>query len=124
LLTSGDIYARRGDSTGVIFFGNQAGGSRYLYYDGSNYNLPLAQLYINGSLAWNAGNLTNLNQLSNGPGYITASALSPYAALASAPTFTGVVKGNNGGLGLGQISATTTAGTPTGGSDGDIVFVY
>jgi hypothetical protein len=31
---------------------------------------------------WHSGNLTNLNQLSNGPGYITASALSPYLPLA------------------------------------------
>lgn len=46
------------------------------------------------------------------------------ALLASGPTFTGVVKGNNGGLGLGQISVTTTTGTPSGGSNGDFVLVY
>jgi len=35
---------------------------------------------INGSTAWHAGNLTNLNQLTNGPGYITSSGnISGYA---------------------------------------------
>jgi len=33
---------------------------------------------ILGNTVWHAGNLTNLNQLSNGPGYITSSALSSY----------------------------------------------
>jgi hypothetical protein len=45
-------------------------------------------LQVSGSAAWTAASLTNLNQLTNGPGYITASALSPYALLAS-PTLTG-----------------------------------
>jgi hypothetical protein len=46
------------------------------------------------------------------------------AQLTGAPTFAGVVKGNNGGLGLGQISVTTTSGTPSGGTNGDLVLVY
>lgn len=46
------------------------------------------------------------------------------ALLASSPLFTGVVKGNNGGLGLGQITVTTTTGSPAGGTNGDMVLVY
>ena len=47
-----------------------------------------ATLQVGGSNAWTVASLTNLNQLTNGPGYITASALSPYAPLAS-PALTG-----------------------------------
>lgn len=36
---------------------------------------------VNGSTVWHQGNLTNLNQLTNGPGYITSSALSSYLPL-------------------------------------------
>jgi hypothetical protein len=46
---TGDIttYRPASPGTGVIFFGN--GGSRYLYYDGTNYNMPGAQLYVNSA---------------------------------------------------------------------------
>jgi hypothetical protein len=37
------------------------------------------RLYWDNSQVWTAGNLTNLNQLTNGPAYITTSALSGYA---------------------------------------------
>ena len=37
------------------------------------------RLYWDNSQVWTAGNLTNLNQLSNGPAYITTAALSGYA---------------------------------------------
>ncbi len=63
---------------------------------------------IGGGTIWHQGNFN--------PG--------SYATLSSGPTFSGTVKGNGGGSGLGQIIVTTTPGTPTGGSDGDIVFVY
>lgn len=43
-----DIYAHRLDTTGVIFLGNQTGGSRYLYYNGTYYTMPGADLYVNG----------------------------------------------------------------------------
>ncbi len=56
-------------------------------------------------------------------GFITNAALTPYAVLASAPTFTGLVKGRNGGRGMGQITI-QNGGTPTNGADGDIAFVY
>lgn len=61
LAPSGDITARRADGTGVIFLGNT--GSRYLYYDGSVYQMPGAQLNVGGAVfaggqrVWDAGNL-------------------------------------------------------------------
>lgn len=54
LQPTGDITADRGDGTGVINFGNS--GSRYLFYDGTQYILPGAELYINGNRAWHTGN--------------------------------------------------------------------
>jgi hypothetical protein len=39
----------------------------------STENGGVAILAVNGNTVWHAGNLTNLNQLTNGPGYITSS---------------------------------------------------
>ena len=45
---AGDIFAARsGGTTGVIFLGSSSG--RYLYYDGTNYQMPGADLYVNSS---------------------------------------------------------------------------
>lgn len=49
-----DITASRGDGTGVIFL--NAAASRYLLFDGTNYTMPGAQLYVNNNLVWNGGN--------------------------------------------------------------------
>ncbi|MFD2274147.1 shufflon system plasmid conjugative transfer pilus tip adhesin PilV [Undibacterium arcticum] len=65
-----DITASRGDGTGVIFL--NGANTRYVYFDGTQYQMPGANLYVNGSQAWTQATLTNLNQLTNGPGYITA----------------------------------------------------
>jgi hypothetical protein len=46
-------------------------------------------LQVASSAVWTAASLTNLNQLTNGPAYITSASLSAYALLAG-PTFTGV----------------------------------
>ena len=51
-------------------------------------------------------------------------ALTGYAALSGAPTFAGLVRARGGGLGLGRISVTTTTGTPSGMSAGDLVLVF
>lgn len=55
LTINGDISAIRpaSPSTGVIFLGNTG---RYLYFDGSNYNMPLSNLYVNSQLALTLGN--------------------------------------------------------------------
>jgi hypothetical protein len=57
---SGDITTYRAGSptTGVIYLGNN-GGSRYLYYDGTNYNLNGAGLIVGGTVSANlSGNVT------------------------------------------------------------------
>jgi hypothetical protein len=47
--TAGDITASRaGGGSGVIFFGTS--GARYLFWDGSNYNLNLAPLIVGGAV--------------------------------------------------------------------------
>ena len=51
--------------------------------------INVTTLQQSGSGVWTAANLTNLNQLANGPSYITSAALSTYALL-NAPTFTGI----------------------------------
>lgn len=78
------------------------------------------------SLLWVniSGRPTDLGSFSNGPNYATTAALGAYAALASGPTFSGVVKGNGGGIGLGKITVTNVTGSPSGMSAGDLVLVY
>jgi hypothetical protein len=47
--TAGDITASRsGGTTGVIFFGTA--GNRYLYYDGTTYQMPTASLVVGGNV--------------------------------------------------------------------------
>jgi len=52
ITATGDITTYRSGSptTGVIYLGNNS-GTRYLYYDGTNYNLNGANLYVNGTQA-------------------------------------------------------------------------
>ena len=56
LTTTGDIttYRTASPTTGVIFLGNA--GNRYLFYDGTNYIMPGANLTLNGQTALHAGN--------------------------------------------------------------------
>ena len=91
LTCTGDIYTyRSGGASGAIFL--NSAGSRYLYYDGNNYNMPNANLYINGNLT------------------LTASNYNSYA-----PTLTG-----GGASGTWGISVTGTAGNITGTYSGSI----
>lgn len=48
-----DVYAYRGDGTGVIYLGDV---NHYLYNNGSTYELKGQDLRINDFLAWHAGN--------------------------------------------------------------------
>jgi hypothetical protein len=70
---TGDIttYRPASPTTGVIFFGNA--GNRYLFYDGTNYNMPSAQLYVNGSQVWHGGNFNPANYLPLSGGTISGS---------------------------------------------------
>jgi len=57
--TCGDINAQRPASptTGVIFLGNT--GTRYVFFDGTNYVMPNGQLDVNGQRVLNAGNYSS-----------------------------------------------------------------
>jgi hypothetical protein len=91
--TNGTIYSygyAGSNSKGVIYL--DSGGSHYVYFDGTSYNMPNGQLYVNGQQVWNAGNFTPGN----------------YAALASGPTFTGAVTGTGSSSAL---KATNGSGT-------------
>lgn len=77
-----------------------------------------------GSDAWTVASLTNLNQLANGPSYITAAALTSYALLAS-PNFSGTPQIAGAAIatqsyvtGLGYLTAAAAASTyaPLGGA--------
>jgi len=47
LTITADLYLHRNNNTGVVFLGNAA--NHYLYFDGATYNLPSAELIVNGS---------------------------------------------------------------------------
>ncbi len=54
-LNAGDLTVYRpGGTTGVVFLNSAQ--NRYLYYDGSSYQMPSSQLYVNGQLSLNLGN--------------------------------------------------------------------
>ena len=96
LSLTGDIttYRSATPTTGVIYL-NQA-GTRYLYNDGSNYALPSAQLYINGSLALHTANYNSY-----------------------APTLTGT-----GASGSWGINITGNAATAYGKAEGSLSVSY
>lgn len=91
--------------------------------DGFLRKSSLAQVNAAISPFWTSvqGRPTALSSFANDTGYITGAG---YAALNSAPTFTGLVRANGGGSGLGKITVTSVAGTPAGGNAGDFVLVY
>ena len=66
-VVNGDITTyRSGGTTGVIYLGNS--GSRYLYYDGTNYNMPGGALILNGSNVLTAGNYNSYAPTLTGTG--------------------------------------------------------
>lgn len=62
-------YRPASPGTGVIFLGNS--GARYLHWDGSNYVMPGAHLYVNGNSVWTTGNFNPANYLPLSGGTIT-----------------------------------------------------
>ena len=77
-------------AAGMVYLGNT--GSAYLLYDGTNYNLPNGQLYVDSYEVWHTGNFTPGN----------------YAALAGSAAFTGSVTGTGSNSAL---KATNGGGT-------------
>lgn len=58
VVAAGDLYSyRAGGATGVLFL--NSAGSRYLYWDNSTYQMPGAELNVNGQRVLNAGNYNN-----------------------------------------------------------------
>jgi len=65
--SSGDIYAyRSGGTTGVIYL--NSAGTRYLYFDGTNYNMPSSNLLVNGNTVLTAGNYNSYAPTLTGTG--------------------------------------------------------
>jgi hypothetical protein len=63
-ISAGDIYASRTSNSGILFLGTN--GTHYLYYDGTNYNLPAGGLIVGGNLSANIITGTgNLNLSAN-----------------------------------------------------------
>jgi hypothetical protein len=50
----GDYHVHRGNNTGVIFLDSTP--SRYLYFDGTNFNLPTSAVYNANGMLWGGGN--------------------------------------------------------------------
>lgn len=75
---------------------------------GAGSSIDVPTLKQAGSAVWTAATLTNLNQLTNGPAFITASSLSGYAPLAS-PTFTGVPAAPTAAVNTNTTQLATTA---------------
>ena len=87
---NGDITTyRSGGTTGVIYLSNS--GTKYLYWDGTNYAMPGGQLDVNSSRVLNAGNYSS------------------YALPLSGGSVSGNITFSNGRKGLiGQYDATQT----------------
>lgn len=96
---SGDITAYRSGAptSGTLYLGNNS-GTRYLHYDGANYYMAGASLYVSGALALTAGNfnayaptLTGTGASGTWPINISgSSAAVPWSGVSSPPAITGL----------------------------------
>lgn len=94
---------------GAIFVQNSAADGFMRKISLANFNAAISPAWANVS-----GKPTAVSAWTNDSGYTPS---------ASAPVFTGQVRGNSGTKGLGAITVTTTV-TPSGGADGDFWLVY
>ena len=89
ITSAGDIttYRTSNATTGVLYLGT--GGTRYLFYDGSNYVMPGAGLYVNGStvVTNNSGtysiNITGSAGSAGSASYASTAGSASYASTAS-----------------------------------------
>jgi hypothetical protein len=107
------------ETTGwTIFSSPQAPGSavgtpRVNYISNKNADNIRANttMTVGGSTVWHAGNLTNLNQLTNGPGYITSSgSISGNSATTSQRSFSGDISTDGMGRFTGWYTGTAATG--------------
>jgi len=82
---AGDVSASRSASTGVLYLGSN--GSHYLYFDGTNYNMPSGAIVSNNITA--AGNVTGSSASCTGNA-ATATTATTANALNSANSYTAV----------------------------------
>lgn len=61
LAAGGDIATHRGNNSGVVYLGNAF--SHYVYFDGTNYNMPGGSLIVNGSTVIRGGDHASVNDL-------------------------------------------------------------
>ncbi len=114
-----DVYASRGNSTGVIYFGDQSSGSRYLFYDGSNYLLE-----TDGGAALNIGSPSSSGSVNVSR---DGAAKDPYGPIAvtrgtaSHFSYFGLTRSGQIGWSIGvDTSNRITFGTGGGGAGGTI----
>jgi len=105
--TNGDFHARRNGPTGVCYLGDQSGGSRYVFYDGTKYEMPGALLNVNGALVWTQGNDGSGSGLD--ADMLDGVQGSAYAPLAS-PNFSGTPQHNGIEIGYRSVPRVSTTG--------------
>lgn len=93
---TGDITTYRPGSptTGVIYLGNNS-GTKYLYFDGTNYSMPGGQLDVNGSRVLNAGNYNSYAPTLTGTGASGTWSINVTGSAGSASTATNATNATN-----------------------------
>jgi hypothetical protein len=90
-------------ATGTLIVNGGAGVAGNLYAGGN--------MFANGAAVWTTATLTNLNQLSNGPGYITSATLGLYG-VSAINAGTGIsVSSNTGSVTVTNIGVVSLIGT-------------
>lgn len=114
LATSGDITAyRSGGTTGVVYLNSAS--TRYVYFDGSNYQMPGAALFVNGAQVYTTATLDLSSRVSvdagvNGIGTF-CTMQNAGSALASGATTTNVRHGYFDSAGNFNAAVSSPGGT-------------
>jgi hypothetical protein len=113
---NGDIYTARNNNTGVIFLGNS--GAHYLYFDGSNYQLPQGALVVGNGGVTAGGVITGSAFTANGGGIVfnAPSATTGYCYASIGNNLSSLILGvgsntGNGGLFYGGLPYYGVIGT-------------
>lgn len=124
-IQGGDITASRGNGGGVVFLG---GGSRYLYYNGSQYEMPGANLLIGSALYQTDGNIIFAGGMASGYGVSLAAALSNKVTVGGEAGSARFLKQGGASSGTNMVfNWSGQGGQPSwlwGGNDGTNQYVY